>query len=59
MLFDGTYERLYDMLLNKNSGNVASTNEDFTTLAKTIGVAPDRFVNEMMSFIARRKKHDN
>ena len=58
MLFDGTYERLYNLFLEKNEGDHDKAREDFIVLGKTIGVAPDRFVNEMMSYLPRRRKHE-
>lgn len=53
MLFEKICQRLYDMLLDKNNGDEEKTKEDFLIFAKTIGMAPDRFINEMMFFYGR------
>jgi len=49
---------LYNLFLEKNEGDHDKAREEFIVLGKTIGVAPDRFVNEMMSYLPRRRKHE-
>lgn len=58
MLFDGTYERLYETMLFKNNFDHEVTRKEFEELARTIRVSPDRFVSEMLSYLPRRRKHE-